>query len=85
MFQIKFDKKLKAIVHVVVESNLQGDALIQTIENWSRDNIERSDREKFTRLVEQELASLHIGNIAIYHINPICFDEWKKGVVSDNL
>ena len=79
LFQIKFDEELKTIVHLVVKNNLHGDALIQTIENWSRDNIESSDREKFIKLVEQELASLHIGNIAIYNIKPIFFGKWKKG------
>lgn len=84
LFQMKFDKKLKTIVRLVVKSQLHGDDLIQTIENWSRDNIESSDREKFITLVEQELASLHIGNIAIYSIKPICFDKWKKGSSANN-
>ena len=84
LFQMKFDKKLKTIVLLVVESNLYGDDLVQTIESWSRDNIESSDREKFIKLVEQELASLHIGNIAIYNIKPIFFDKWKKGRSANN-
>ncbi len=85
LFQMKFDKKLKIIVHLVVESKLHGDDLIRTIEDWSRDNIKSSDREKFIKLVEQELASLHIGNIAIYNIKPVCFDEWKQGRAADNV
>jgi hypothetical protein len=85
LFQMKFDKKLKTIVRLVVETNLHGDGLIQTIENWSRDNIESSDKEKFITLVEQELASLHIGNIAIYNIKPIFFDKWKKGRSANNV
>jgi hypothetical protein len=79
LFQMKFDKKLKTIVHSVVTNNLHGATLIQTIENWSRDNIEPIDSEKFIKLVEQELASLHIGNIAIYHITPTTFENWQKG------
>lgn len=78
LFQMKFTRELKVIVHLVVESNLHGNTLIQTIENWSRDNIEASSREKFITLVEQELASLHLGNIAIYNIKPHLFDQWKK-------
>jgi Fic family protein len=80
LFQMRFDKQLKAIVHLVVKSNLQGEDLIQTVDHWSCDNIESSDREKFIKLVEQELASLHIGNIAIYHIKPSFFEQWIKNM-----
>lgn len=85
LFQMKFDQKLKTIVRLVVETNLHRYDMIQAIENWSRDNIESSDREKFIKLVEQELASLHIGNIAIYNIKPIFFDKWKKGGSANNV
>lgn len=84
LFQMKFDKKLRTIVHLVVQSNLHGNSLIQTIENWSYDNIEEADREKFIKLVEQELASLHLGNIAIYNIKPISFAKWEKGAAADD-
>ena len=84
LFQMQFDKKLKAIVYLVITSNLHGYALINKIENWSRDNIDSLDREKFIKLVEQELASLHIGNIAIYNIKPIFFDKWKKDTATNN-
>ena len=85
LFQMKFDKKLKTIVLLVVKSNLHGNHLIQTIQNWASDNINSSDREKFIKLVEQELASLHMGNIAIYNICPILFDKWKKGGSTNNV
>jgi hypothetical protein len=77
---MKYDTKLKFVVHLVVKSNLHGHALIEAIESWSRDNIQSSDREKFIKLVEQELASLHMGNIAIYNIQPIIFDKWKMHI-----
>jgi hypothetical protein len=85
LFQMKFNKKLNTIVRLVVESNLHGNDLIHTIQNWSSDNIESSDREKFIKLVEQELASLHMGNIAIYNIYPVTFDKWKKGGSTNNV
>ncbi len=85
LFQMKFDQELKTIVRLVVESALHGEILIQTIENWSRDHIESANRAPFITLVEQELASLHIGNIAIYKIKPICFAQWKKGGSENNV
>lgn len=78
LFQMKLSKELKTIVPLVIQNNLHGRELIKKIESWSYDNIEASDREKFIRLVERELASLHIGNIAIYKLTPAIFEQWKK-------
>ena len=85
LFQMKFDQALKTIVRLVVESALHGKMLIQTIQDGSRDHIESANRAPFITLVEQELASLHIGNIAIYKIKPICFAQWKKGGSENNV
>jgi len=84
LFYMKYSKKIKHIVQLIVHNNIYGNTLIQKIDTWAQDNIELSDKDEFLTTVERELASLHLGNIAIYNIKPIYFDKWKKSIAADN-
>jgi hypothetical protein len=45
---------------------------------WSAKEIAPDDRQRFTEIVEAELASLHEGNFARYRIRPSEFAAWRQ-------
>ena len=75
---MKYQTQLREIIRYVVLNDLKKDQLIVEIEKWVKKEIDRADQIRFARLVEQELASLHEGNIAIYRIAQSEYQRWKK-------
>ena len=50
---------------------------INAINNFTDKNIPSSDKERFVEVVQTELLSLHLGNIAKFKILPAEFEGWK--------
>jgi len=78
LLQMKFKKELTELIHRVVSNNLKGEMIIQTVQQWTKNNIAEEHQKQFIQIAEREIASLHEGNIAIYHIKPEIFARWMK-------
>ena len=44
---------------------------------WTREHIQGHERDRFRDIAEEELLSLHEGNIARYRIAPSEFVAWE--------
>jgi hypothetical protein len=76
-FRLRHNKMIKETVSEVVKENLaRSDARAYVLESAGEID-DANDREKFVRLVETELYSLHEGNFARYGITPPEFLKWQ--------
>lgn len=78
IIQLKFRKELKSLIHYIIVENISGKHIIQTITLWTKKHIEKESQFKFIRCAGKEIASLHIGNIAVYNIDLAVFIQWQK-------
>lgn len=77
LLYMQYKDQLRDLILHVVKDNIRGKSIIDTIEQWSEKHISKEDRDKFSSVVEQEIASLHEGNIAVYGIRLEDFAKWK--------
>lgn len=75
---MRYKKTLFELVRYVITQNIQGKAIISTIAKWSVEHVDKTHQKEFSRLAEQEIASLHTGNIAVYHLSEEVFDRWRR-------
>lgn len=73
---MRFRKDIFELVNQIVSKNISGAKIIETIEQWAAAHVSASDQAQFIRVVQQEVASLHEGNIAVYRIKPEVFRLW---------
>lgn len=76
-FRLKYRKEIKEIVHDIVVNRLDKINAIHAIRKVSL-KLEKEDQSRFIELVERELQSLHIGNIARFQLRPHDFEKWKE-------
>lgn len=75
---MRFKGELKTLINTIINNNTTNAEIIKTIETWANTHIEMQDRPAFIQLAEQEIASLHEGNLSIYGINPVVFTTWQE-------
>jgi hypothetical protein len=51
---------------------------ISNIHRFAQEQIKAPDRERFIEVVDNQLLSLHEGNIARYRIRPSEFHAWRE-------
>jgi len=76
-FRLRYREHLGELIARVVKGGLVGDQAGAEIQSFCAE-LPESDRDPFARLVDLELRSLHIGNIARFRIRPGEFAAWKK-------
>ena len=77
-FRMQYRKEIYNLVNQIVkESYLKIDA-VKLIQNYSHEYVDASKQAKFVEVIETELMSLHIGNIARYQLTPNEFNAWQK-------
>jgi hypothetical protein len=77
-FRLRYRTELREIVGDLIRLRLRRKEAAAHIAAWATERIDAEDRERFVRIVESEIASLHEGNFARYRIRPSEFAEWKK-------
>ena len=77
-FHLRYRQPIKEAVREIVLHKLNKAGAISSIRN-SSGNIPEGDRAEFTENVEEELRSLHIGNIARFNLRPAHLEEWQIG------
>ena len=76
-FLIRYRTQTKYLVYEVVAKRLSKKQSTDFIQTWAKENIPLEDNMRFVEVVETELLSLHIGNIAIYKIKEEEFKNWQ--------
>jgi len=74
---MQFKEELVELVRLIVTENIRGKDIVDTIQQWAKTKIDKVHREAFIRLAEKEIVSLHVGNIAVYHLTPTVFGRWR--------
>jgi len=73
---MRFRSELKTAVAQAVREQVPEDQIERVVDELGGE-VPEEDREAFLRLVREELASLHEGNFARYHLRPSEFRAWK--------
>ncbi|MDD9990674.1 MAG: Fic family protein [Rhodospirillales bacterium] len=77
-FRMRHRAALRELVSVVVRGCMDLRQAATAIEAWVGKSVAEQERERFRRLVERELLSLHEGNFARYRIKPSEFAAWQE-------
>jgi len=77
-FRLRYRAELRELVGDIIRSRLNRKEAAARIAVRSMEKINTEDRERFARIVESEIASLHEGNFARYRVRPSEFIEWRK-------
>lgn len=76
-FRMRHRQSIKLVVSEVVKSKLGKQKGLQYVQNWTKSHIPKADQLTFMTIVEKELNSLHLGNIARYKITSSEFKVWE--------
>lgn len=75
-FRLQHRQHITQVVATVVREKLSKPQAISHIHRFAQEQIEAPDRERFIEVVENQLLSLHEGNIARYRLSPSEFHAW---------
>lgn len=77
-FRLKYRQEIKSIVRNLVLSGLRGDEAAAMIAAFAQASLPEGVRERFRAVAATELAGLHDGNFARYHLRPSEFESWQR-------
>jgi hypothetical protein len=76
-FRLRHRTALREIINAVVRGRMNKKQATAHVSEWTRENIDHEERERFREIAESELLSLHEGNFARYQIRPSEFTAWQ--------
>lgn len=77
-FRLRYRSLIIAVIGEIVRSCLDKPAAVAAIRDKAEKEVEKSDRARFIEVIEAELMSLHIGNIARFRLRPSEYENWLK-------
>lgn len=77
-FRLQHKQHITQVVATVVREKLSKAQAISHIHRFAQEQIEATHRERFIEVVENQLLSLHEGNIARYRLRPHEFHAWRE-------
>lgn len=77
-FRLQHRQHIAQVVATVVREKLSKPQAISHIRRFAQEQIEVADRDRFIEVVENQLLSLHEGNIARYRLRPSEFHVWRE-------
>ena len=77
-FRLRYRAELKAMVRAIILATGPETAIEAQIRAYAEANLPPEARTRFRTVVETELAGLHDGNFARYHVRPSEFAEWRR-------
>jgi len=77
-FRMKFQREIQSIIQEVVHRRLDKENASLLIQKWAQKHLPERHQSRYVEVVETELLSLHIGNIAIFSLTIEEFEKWKK-------
>ena len=76
-FRLRYRIQLRDIIADMIKSKTRRSGAVRHIAAWAGSRIEPADRSRFIEISETELARLHEGNFARYHVRPSEFAAWQ--------
>ncbi len=77
-FRMQYRSQITRLVAEVVRKKMNKPEAVDYIQGFTSRQIQASDRERFIEVVENQLLSLHEGNIARYRLRPSEFASWRE-------
>lgn len=77
LFRLKYRDQIKYIINKIIATPINNQEATKEIRNASV-TLPMEDRDKFIKMVEEEILSLHEGNFARYRAAPSQFTAWRK-------
>lgn len=77
-FKMRYREEIKTLIREIILGLAVPSATSSLIQNWADVKVELPDRKRFVEVVENELLSLHLGNIVLYRITPEQFKAWQE-------
>lgn len=78
-FRIRYRVLRRETVSIIVQQGLDKKAATTLIRQRAKDLISKEDQIRFIEVLENELISLHEGNIARYGLRQSEFVKWREG------
>ncbi len=78
-FRLRYRTLIGQFVREVVQDKMCKNTAEAWIAVQAKEKLAKDDFSKFIAVIEIELNSLHIGNIARYRLRPKEFEAWKRG------
>lgn len=77
-FRLKHHHALQEIIREIIHEQMDKNSVFKRIAEWTRNNIEAEDQDRFKEIVEKELLDLHEGRFAPYRVTLSQFRAWQE-------
>jgi uncharacterized protein YbgA (DUF1722 family) len=77
-FRLQYREQIAQLVAEVVHKKMSKPEAVAYIHGYTSQHIQAPDRERFIEVVENQLLSLHEGNIARYRLRSSVFVSWRE-------
>lgn len=77
-FRLQYREQIAQLVTEVVHKKMSKPEAVAYIQGFTSRHIQSPDRERFIEVVENQLLSLHEGNIARYRLRSSEFVSWRE-------
>ncbi|QYO65895.1 Fic family protein [Leptolyngbya sp. 7M] len=79
LLKLRYRERVQEIVRTIILEKTGGEQIVQKIRDLiDQQNIPDADRDALFNLIENEIISLHDGNVARYKVRPSEFLAWKE-------
>jgi hypothetical protein len=78
-FRLRYRVLVAEVIATVVRTALDKKAAIGLIRQRAAEDVPPDDQARFVEVAENELMSLHEGNIARYRLRPAEYQTWRQG------
>lgn len=77
--RLRFRNLIISLIGDIVRQRMDKQTAVSKIRQNAAEAISLEDQARFIEVIEIELMSLHIGNIARFRLKPAEYNEWQKG------
>ncbi len=77
-FRLRYRNLIITMVGEIVRRCMNKEAAVAAIRQRACETVAMPDQKKFIEVIEVELMSLHIGNIARFRLRPSEYEAWLK-------
>jgi hypothetical protein len=77
-FRLRYRVQIRELAAEIVRKTLDKKGATAMIRQQASEIIAAADQARFIEVVETELMSLHVGNIARYRLRPSEYETWRS-------
>lgn len=79
LMKLRYRTQIQEIIRTIITERVAGNDVVPRIHaSIDASSVGETDREEVFGLIEQEIVSLHDGNVARFKVRPSEFQEWKE-------